>query len=157
MKKNINILFLLLSTILVSQEKTKILESYIIENNDLKDVSKRKLLKNDLTDALRIYLEDDYRIFDDDEKIFDLVTANFDFHNININDNKYHEFSFKTSNRKFRKSRFSEPILSKNGNYAIFYEEEKCLRGLCGGGSLVLMEKINNNWIKKSILFAWIG
>lgn len=157
MKNHFLILFILISTTLFSQEKTKIIEAYVLFNYDTKEVSKLILPNEDLIKALNLYLQDDEWIESQDEKIFNLITLNFNFENLNFDGEKFHNFRFNTGKKKYRKMRFSEPIISKSGNYAIFYEEEKCKKGLCGSGSLILMEKINNNWVKKYILYAWIG
>lgn len=155
-KNYLFIFFCFLNFILLSQEKINILESYIKEKS-VNNISSLVLPIENLENALNIYLEDDTGIFNEDENTFELINRNFDFRNINYSQEKYHQFSFLSSKREWKKQRFSEPIISINGDYAIFYTEEKCRKGLCGGGSLILMEKNFNIWIVKRILYAWIG
>ncbi len=92
-----------------------------------------------------------------DQSLFDKIKSEFDFSKQIVSTSDTHNFSFNTNKRKFRKKRFSEPLISINGKLAIFYEQESCRQGLCGGGELILMENVNGKWKEKNVLYALIG
>lgn len=142
-----------------SQGNLKVLESYIEENFRPSKVSKLALSNKVFENIMEMYLEDEGDIFNypDSLNYYDFIITHFDFEYEKMGNEKLHNFSFKTGSRKFRKIRFSHPLISKDGQYAIFYRQEDCRRGLCGGGALILMEKKNGRWRAKTVLDAWIG
>lgn len=95
-------------------------------------------------------------IYDDELQNYLIIKNEFDLNNIDLLNLKKHKFLLTHKVLKNTKREFSNVFFSKNGNYAIFYEEEKC-KGLCGGGNLVLMELISGEWNFKSILYSWVG
>lgn len=152
----ISIFLILFSMNINAQESQEILESYINENYSKSTVSRLSLPEKDLKWILRIYFEDTF-ISPQNQEIFEIVKKNFKLEKIKLPDIESHNFSFKTNKRKYRKPRFTLPFISNDGKFAVFYKEISCKRGLCGGGSLILMEKIEGKWFFKCVLTGWIG
>jgi hypothetical protein len=132
------------------------LESYIQKNYSTKDISRLIISNEELKRQIKIYVEDEGS-YNTGEEIYALVINQFEWKNLKNSTLKFHEFQFKTGKREFKKQRFTEPIFSNDGKFAIFYQTEKCKGGLCGAGSLILMEKVGGIWKEKSVLLAWIG
>jgi len=157
MKNSLLIFFLIICNSCFSQKGNLVLESYIQKNYSTKDISRLTISNEELKRQIKNYVEDESNSFYCGEGVYTLVINQFDWKDLRNSTLKFHEFSFKAGKRKFRKQRFTEPIFSKDGNFAIFYETEICKGGLCGGGSLILMEKVGEVWKEKSVLLAWIG
>jgi hypothetical protein len=155
MKNFIFLTFLLFVSPLFSQDEIQVLEDYILEKYSPKEISRLLLSNEELQHYIEYYLEEENDPILEKE-ILELISTQFDYSNLNEVNSKFHDFSFKTGKRKFKKIRFTKPIFSKDAKYSIFYEGEKC-NGLCGGGALILMEKVNGKWKEKKVLFAWIG
>lgn len=158
LKSKILTVFLLsFSVNLAAQESLKILESYILEDLQGERISKRALPPKDLKWILGMYFEDPPIRRPNEEDPFELVKSNFSLNDQFPADIEFHDFSFRANKRKYISSRFTLPLISKNGKYAVFYGEQRCRKGLCGSGVLILMEKKDGKWMKKSTLTAWIG
>lgn len=158
LKSKILTVFLLFFTVnLAAQESLKILESYILEDLQGERISKRALPAKDLKWILEMYFEDPPIIRPNEEDPFELVKSNFSLDDEFPADIEFHDFSFRANKRKYISSRFTLPLISKNGKFAVFYQERPCKRNLCGSGILILMEKKDGKWIKKSILTGWIS
>lgn len=158
LKSKILTVFLLFFTVnLAAQESLKILESYILEDLQGERISKRALPAKNLKWILGIYFEDPPIIRPNEEDPFELVKSNFSLDDQFPTDIEFHDFSFKANKRKNISLRFTLPLISKNGEFAVFYQERPCKRNFCGSGILVLMEKKDGKWIKKSILTGWIS
>jgi hypothetical protein len=157
MKNILPIFFLIVFNSCFSQEGNLVLESYIQKKYLTKDISKLTISNEELKRWIKIYVEDEYNSFYSGEEVYTLVINQFDWKNLKNSTLKFHEFSFKTGKREFKKQRFSEPIFSKDGKFAIFFKTEKCKGGLCGSKSLILMEKVGETWNEKSVLLAWNG
>lgn len=157
MKKYILIVFVTFLNLCFSQNENLILEDYIQKKISINEVSRLPLSNEILKKYIRIYVKDEYNSMCGGEEAYKIVTNQFDWEKLENSDLKIHNFIIKVGKRKFKKQRFTEPILSKDKNYAIFYVGEKCRKGLCGGGSLILMEKVDNKWKEKAVLFAWIS
>ena len=158
MKTKLFTFILIITNILIgfSQEENQVLENYIQKNYTTKEVSRLPISNEELQKKIKFYVDDKNNIYLNGEQIYNLVVTQFDYDNLKNSTLKFHTFSFKAGKRVYKKNRFSEPIFSNDGKHALFYETIIC-KGLCGGGSLILMEKINNSWIQKAVLFAWIG
>ncbi|MGB3452306.1 MAG: hypothetical protein WBA59_00610 [Moheibacter sp.] len=157
LKSKILTVFLLFFTVnLAAQESLKILESYILEDLQGERISKRALPAKDLKWILEMYFENTL-IIPTEEETFELVKSNFTLDDKFPADIEFHDFSFKANKRKNISLRFTLPLISKNRKYAVFYQERPCKRNLCGSGILILMEKKDGKWIKKSILTGWIS
>lgn len=138
-----------------SKDEIQVLEDYILENYAPKEVSSLLLSNKDLQNYIEFYLDEENDNMYEKE-ILEIITTQFDYVNLSQVNNKFHNFSFKTGKRKFKKIRFTKPIFSTNAKYAIFYSAEEC-KGLCGGGALILMENFDRKWKMKKVLLAWIG
>src|SRR5690554_2002151 len=156
MKKITTILLLFISTLSLSQEDKRILEAYILDNHSQQEVSSLKISKKDLLWMINNYLHE-IPMTNSEKENFKLINNEFNLKDLKTSVDRFHNFSFKTGKRKFKKFRYSDPIFSKDKNYAIFCEIEKCKGGLCESGALILMEKINGKWKKKEVLFAFIS
>lgn len=141
------------------QRQVEVIESYIIDQNIENKISEN-VIKNErfkhilINEYFKLIVEED--IYDEELESYLIVKNEFDLNNIHLLNSKKHKFLLDHINNKNTKREFSNVIFSKNGNYAIFYEEEKC-KGLCGGGNLILMELINGEWNFKSVVYSWVG
>ncbi|WP_298391575.1 hypothetical protein [Flavobacterium sp.] len=157
MKKCLFIFFIIFWNSNFSQNANLVLENYIQKNYSTKDISRLPISNEILTNYIKIYIEDEINSMYEGEEAYNIVVNKFDWKELKNSTRKLHEFTFKAGKREFKKQRFTEPIFSRDGNYAIFYETEKCKEGLCGNGSLILMEKIGELWKQKAVLLAWMG
>ena len=142
-----------------AQRQIEVIESYIIDQKIENKLSENIIHNNRFKHILineyyKLTFEED--IFEIELESYLIVKNEFDLNNIHLLNSKKHKFLLEHIDKKNTKREFSNVFFSKNGNYAIFYEEEKC-KGLYGGGNLVLMELINGEWNYKSVLYSWIG
>ena len=138
----------------ISFAQVKVLEDYISVENNSSEVS-NKIISNE--DFLRVLIDEYYKLtFEEDLIDNELINYQivFDFNNINLRKNINHKFSFKS--KKNNKYRYSNPLISKNKNYAIIYELDNP-NGLSGGGDLILLKLENNKWKKIRILYSWMA
>jgi hypothetical protein len=157
MKKCLLIFFIIVWNSSFAQSGNLVLENYIQKKYSTKDISRLSVPNEDLKKYIRIYLDDKTNSMFEGEEIYNLVINQFDWKNLKNSNQKFHEFTFKAGKHEYKKQRFTDPIFSKDGNHAIFYETEKCKEGLCGSGSLILMEKVGETWREKTVLLAWMG
>jgi len=80
---------------------------------------------------LEMYFEEIW-IRPEDEETFELIKSNFSLDDQFPTDIEFHDFSFRTNKRKNISLRFTLPLISKNGEYAVFYQERPCKRNFCG-------------------------
>lgn len=150
-----SILFIFISSLSFAQ--VKILEDYISIENKSSEVSNKIISNKEFTKVLvdeyyKLTFEEDLA---DNELInYQIVKNEFDFNNINLRKNINHKFSFKS--KKNNKYRYSNPLISKNDNYAIIYELDNPT-GLSGGGNLILLKLENNKWKIIGTLYSWIA
>ena len=141
----------------ISFAQVKVLEDYISVENNSSEVS-NKIISNE--DFLRVLIDEYYKLTFEEDLIdnelinYQIVKNEFDFNNINLRKNINHKFSFKS--KKNNKYRYSNPLISKNKNYAIIYELDNP-NGLSGGGDLILLKLENNKWKKIGILYSWMA
>lgn len=159
MNKIFTLLLILLNVQVFAQRQVEVIESYIIDQKIENKLSKNGIENNRFK---QILMNDYYNrtfekyIYDDELQNYLIIKNEFDLNNIDLLNLKKHKFLLTHKVLKNTKREFSNVFFSKNGNYAIFYEEETC-KGLCGGGNLVLMELISGEWNFKSILYSWVG
>lgn len=153
------LIFFLFTNCVNAQNPTEVIESYVLQENvnknlSFKIISNKNFLKILIKDYYQLIFEED--IIDEDLENYLIVKNEFDLENPILLNSKKYKFLINYHTKQNNRIQFSKVLFSKNNNYAIFYEEEKC-KGLCGGGNLILMEFKDNNWRYKSTLYAWIG
>ncbi len=150
-----SILLVFISSISFAQ--VKVLEDYISDSNNSSEVS-NKIISNE--DFLKVLIEEYYKLtfeeelFDKELIYYQIVKNEFDLSKPFLVKNAKHNFSFKS--KRINKYRYSNPLISRNKNYAIIYELDNP-NGLSGGGNLILLKFENNKWKKIGILYNWIA